>query len=67
LPEQRKQTAEDWQVQVDAELDEEIRRLVDRSTAVRGLSFHVRDQAVLARVAALVQSAHSKASARRAL
>lgn len=67
MPEQRKQTAEDWQAQVDAELDEEIRRLVDRSTAARGLSFHVRDQAVLARVAALVQSARSKAAARRAL
>lgn len=44
MPEQTKQTAEDRQAQVDAELDEEIKWLVNRSTAARGLSFYVRDR-----------------------
>ncbi len=50
----------------DAELDEDIKRLVERSTVARGLPFHVRDPAVLARVAALVQSARTKAAEQHA-
>jgi hypothetical protein len=39
-----------------------VKRLVERSTAAQGLSFHVQDPAILARVAALVNAVSKKAA-----
>lgn len=47
-------------------LDREIRRLVERTTAAQGLPFHVKDKAILARVAALVRAVNGKDELRRA-
>jgi hypothetical protein len=50
----------------DGTLDIEVRRLVERSTAVQGLPFHVTDEAVLARVAALVRNVRGQQASRLA-
>ena len=55
-------TAEGREAQIDATLDEDVKRLVERSTAAQGLSFHVQDPAILARVAALVNAVSKKAA-----
>jgi hypothetical protein len=47
-------------------LDNEIRRLVERTTAVQGLPFHVADAAILARVAELVRAVRGQQQSRRA-
>jgi hypothetical protein len=47
-------------------LDDEVRRLVERTTAAQGLPFHVADEAILARVAALVRAVGGQQSSRRA-
>jgi hypothetical protein len=47
-------------------LDNEIRRLVERTTAAQGLPFHVADAAILARVAALVRAVRGQQQSRRA-
>jgi hypothetical protein len=47
-------------------LDEEIRRLVERTTVAQGLPFHVADEAILARVAALVRAVCGQQPSRRA-
>jgi hypothetical protein len=47
-------------------LDEEIRRLVERTTVAQGLPFHVADEAILARVAALVRAVRDQQPSRRA-
>lgn len=47
-------------------LDPEIRRLVEHSTAAQGLPFHVKDKAILARVAALVRAVNDRDELRRA-
>jgi hypothetical protein len=54
------------QAQVAAELDDDVRRLVERSTAAQGLPFHVQDPAILARVAALVQAVGKREAVRHA-
>jgi hypothetical protein len=59
------QTAQGRGTQIDVALDEDIKRLVERSTSAQGLPFHVQDPAVLARVAALVQAALGKKAAHR--
>jgi len=46
-------------------LDPDIRRLVERTTSAQGLPFHVKDPAVLARVATLLQAVLGKEVARR--
>ncbi len=51
---------------VGSELDRDIRRLVERSTSAQGVSFHVADTAILARVATLVQAVLREDVARRA-
>jgi hypothetical protein len=66
LPEAPQPTAEREQAQANAELDKDVRSLVERSTAAQGLPFHVQDEAVLARVAALVQAIRKRETARRA-
>jgi hypothetical protein len=53
-----------WAPQIAAPLDEDVQRLVQRSTAAQGLLFHVQDPAVLARVAALVNTVRGKEAAR---
>jgi hypothetical protein len=58
--------ADTRQPQVDVELDKDLKRLVERSTAAQGLPFHVQDQAVLARVAALIRAMQTKDAGRRA-
>jgi hypothetical protein len=60
-------TANRCGAQLDAALDKDVKRLVERSTAAQGLSFHVQDPAILARVAALVNAARSKETTRGAL
>jgi hypothetical protein len=50
-----------WAPQIEAPLDEDVQRLVQRSTAAQGLSFHVQDRAILARVAALVNEVRREA------
>jgi hypothetical protein len=47
-------------------LDDEVRRLVERTTAAQGLPFHVADEAILARVAVLVRAVGGQQSSRRA-
>jgi hypothetical protein len=54
------------EVPPDGTLDNEIRRLVERTTAAQGLPFHVADEAVLARVAALVRAVRGQQSSPRA-
>jgi hypothetical protein len=49
-----------------AGLDKDVRALIERSTAAQGLPFHIRDRAVLARVAALVKAARKKEAAKQA-
>jgi hypothetical protein len=49
-----------------AALDNEIRRSVERTTAAQGLPFHVADEAILARVAALVRAVRGQQPSRRA-
>lgn len=66
MPELTAPSAEERRAEMAAGLDEEIRRLVERSTSAQGLPFHVRDQAVLARVAALVQAIIGKNAVRHA-
>jgi hypothetical protein len=53
-----------WASLIAAPLDEDVQRLVQRSTAAQGLSFHVQDPAILARVAALVNAVCGKEAAR---
>jgi hypothetical protein len=60
-------TADRCGSQIDATLDKDVKCLVERSTAAQGLSFHVQDPAILARVAALVNAVRSKEAARGAL
>jgi hypothetical protein len=60
-------TADRCGAEIDAALDKDVKRLVERSTAAQGLSFHVQDPAILARVAALVNAVRSKEAARGAL
>jgi hypothetical protein len=61
LPASPPPTAEGREAQIDATtLDEDVKRLVERSTAAQGLSFHVQDPAILARVAALVNTVCKK-------
>jgi hypothetical protein len=62
LPTSPPPTAEGREAQIDATLDEDVKRLVERSTAAQGLSFHVQDPAILARVAALVNAVSKKAA-----
>jgi hypothetical protein len=62
LPTSLEPTAEGREAQIDATLDEDVKRLVERSTAAQGLSFHVQDPAILARVAALVNAVSKKAA-----
>jgi hypothetical protein len=62
LPASPPPTAEGREAQIDATLDEDVKRLVERSTAAQGLSFHVQDPAILARVAALVNAVSKKAA-----
>jgi hypothetical protein len=50
----------------DGTLDKAIRRLVERSTTAQGLSFHVTDEATLARVATLVRAVRGQQPSRRA-
>jgi hypothetical protein len=50
----------------DLALDKEIKRLVERSTAAQNVPFHVADEAVLARVAALVRAVIGKHPSRHA-
>ena len=66
LREPAQPTAKSQQAQAHAELDENVRSLVQRSTAAQGLPFHVQDQAVLARVASLVQAVRKREAARHA-
>jgi hypothetical protein len=66
LPEPAEQTEARRGTQTDITLDKDIKRLVERSTAAQGLPFHVKDPAVLARVAALIQAVRDQATARRA-
>jgi len=66
LPEPASRAIADRQAWTDAELDPDIRRLVERTTSAQGLPFHVKDPAVLARVATLVQAVLGKEVARRA-
>jgi hypothetical protein len=56
LPTSSEPTAEGREAQIDPTLDEDVKRLVERSTAAQGLPFHVQDPAILARVAALVNA-----------
>jgi len=65
LPEPASRAIADRQAWTDAELDPDIRRLVERTTSAQGLPFHVKDPAVLARVATLVQAVLGKEVARR--
>jgi hypothetical protein len=60
-------TADGCGAQIDGTLDKDVKLLVERSTAAQGLSFHVQDPAILARVAALVNAVRSKEVARGAL
>lgn len=60
-------TADRCGAQIDGMLDKDVKLLVERSTAAQGLSFHVQDPAILARVAALVNAVRSKEAARGAL
>ena len=63
LPASPEPTAEGRKAQIDATtLDEDVKRLVERSTAAQGLSVHVEDPAILARVAALVNAVSKKAA-----
>jgi hypothetical protein len=48
-------------------LDKDVKCLVERSTAAQGLSFHVQDPAILARVAALINAVRSKEAPRSEL
>jgi len=50
LPTSSEPTAEGREAQIDPTLDEDVKRLVERSTAAQGLPFHVQDPAILARV-----------------
>jgi hypothetical protein len=59
-------TADHCRAQIEATLDKDVKLLVERSTAAQGLSFHVQDPAILARVAALVNAVRSKETARGA-
>jgi len=65
LPEPASRAIADRQARTDAELDPDIRRLVERTTSAQGLPFHVKDLAVLARVATLLQAVLGKEVARR--
>jgi hypothetical protein len=62
LPASPEPTAEGREAQIDATLDEDVKRLVERSTAAQCLAFHVQDPAILARVAALVNAVSKKAA-----
>jgi hypothetical protein len=62
LPTSSEPTAEGREAQIDPTLDEDVKRLVERSTAAQGLPFHVQDPAILARVAALVNAVSKKAA-----
>jgi hypothetical protein len=53
-----------WAPQIEAPLDEDVQRLVQRSTTAQGLSFHVQDLAILARVAALINAVRGKEAVR---
>jgi hypothetical protein len=61
-----KPTALGERAQADSQLDKEVRSLIERSTAVQGLPFHVQDQAVLARVASLIHALRKREAARHA-
>jgi hypothetical protein len=65
LPERTKLPAKDRIAQCGPELDKDVRRLLERSRAAQGLPFHVKDPAVLARVATLLQAVLAKEVARR--
>jgi hypothetical protein len=57
-------TADRCGARIDDTLDKDVKRLVERSTAAQGLSFHVQDPTILARVAALVNAVRNKEAAR---
>ncbi len=65
MPERTKLPAKDRIAQCSPELDKDVRRLLERSRAAQGLPFHVKDPAVLARVATLLQAVLGKEGARR--
>jgi hypothetical protein len=60
LPEPASRAIADRQACIDVELDPEIRRLVEHTTSAQGLPFRVKDAAVLARVATLLQAVNGR-------
>jgi hypothetical protein len=66
LPDPAERTDKRREAPPDGALDDEIRRLVERTTEAQGLPFHVADAAILARVAALVRAVRGQQQSRRA-